>query len=213
MTLRSFVGALLSLAALGHAAADNLVSNPGFESGTAGWDLFVPADSKDKVQPLAVVGDNPHSGSACAVGSADGFARYGICTPKTGIPVAPGDRYRIQAWVRFGSDSATKDGWPQAYVRATLMKGPDQGSTDPLGHIHVGLNGETSRNATLWKLSPREQSKEWRKIEGVIEIPPDTALIIPVLFVQGVNGKVYWDDVSMEKVPSDTPLTPDVAAR
>ena len=209
----AFAVSLLSVTCLGHrtAWAENLIENPGFEAESTVWQNFIPAGSKDKVQEFQIVTDNPHAGHSCAQCSATDFVRYGITVPSKGIPVAPGERYHFQAWVRFAGDSVSMTGAPQVYIRATLLKAPGVSSTDPLGHINIGLNGKMARDANVRKLSPRQESKDWQLISGVFEVPADTTCIVPTLFILGVQGKVYWDDVSFEKVPSDTPLTPDIA--
>lgn len=206
------VAALIFAASFSY-AAENEISNPGFESGVMGWEIIIPPDSKGKVpNELKISSDNPHEGQSCSETSATEFARYVVGSKKS-INVTPGERYHVRAWVRFDSDSAIKSGMPLAYARATIMQGPKENTTDPRGHIHIGLNGLMARTANVQKLAPREEGSGWRKIEGVFEIPPDTSLMFLHLIIHGVNGKVFWDDILVEKVSSDTPLSPEAGAQ
>ena len=77
----SYVLFLLLALGCGVAFADGaaeLVTNPGFESGTNDWGLFVPDDSMEKHCQFTISNDHPHSGSACAELNSGDFARFAI---------------------------------------------------------------------------------------------------------------------------------------
>jgi len=213
MKTRSLTNTLMTLAGVAFAGlayctpanAQNLVPNPGFESGNTGWGLFVPKESQGKVQPLQLTQTDVHGGtSALAVTVTDG-ARVGIGTKP--INVKPGEKYRFTAWVKFGDNAQYKPGSPAVYFRATLLEAPDKDIADPLKHIQIGLAGTVARSPYTAKLSPTELPKGWTKLEGVFEVPPTVNIIGPSLFLEGTSGTVYFDDISIELVPASTPLS------
>lgn len=200
--------AFASLAYCPAAHAQNLIPNPGFESGTAGWGLLVPKESEGKAQPLQLSQTEVHSGTAAVAINVTGGARVGIGT-KT-IQVKQGDRYRLTAWVKFGDNVQFKPGTPGAYFRATLLQGEGKDIKDiddPQKHMQIGLQGTMARSTQIIKLAVNELPKEWTKLEGVIEIPATTTYITPNFFVEGVTGTVFIDDLGMELVPASTPLS------
>jgi hypothetical protein len=200
------VAMVLSIACL---RADNLVPNPGFESGDDGWQIFVPAASKEASPGFLVVSENPHTGANCAKLSATAPDRYAISS-KSSIPVTAGEKYRLSAWVRFSDSVPTQPGAPAAYIRAGLFASPTEDNPDPKGHMHIGLDGTMARNTEVGKLAVSKLPVSWQKIEGVIEIPQGVTLLGVSLFVHGFAGSVYWDDVSVEKVPASTAVSPGV---
>jgi hypothetical protein len=48
----------------------------------------------------------------------------------------------------------------------------------------------------------------WKKMEGILEIPPGADLVAINLMVHGVSGTIHWDDIVFEAVPAETPFTP-----
>lgn len=212
MKTRSFTTTLMAalagaafLAFSAAANAQNLAPNPGFESGLSGWGLFVPKESQGKAQPLQVTTTEVHSGTAAlAVNVTDG-ARVGIGTKA--INVKPGEKYRFAAWVKFGDNVQYKPGTPGVYFRATLMEAPDKDIADPLKHMQIGLAGTMARSPHTGKLALTELPKQWTKLEGVIEVPAEVNIIGPSLFLEGISGTVYFDDIVIELVPAGTPLS------
>ncbi|WP_198529893.1 heparinase II/III family protein [Geminisphaera colitermitum] len=182
------------------------LTNTGFEQGTENWASFVPDEAKDAETSFTVVSENPHSGSRVAKLTSTKFARHG-CTPagsQATLKVTPGERYRITAWVRADADAKPQDNTPGVLVRLALQ-GPDKKDA-PGGHYYAGLNNWIARDRQppASKLLPTE----WSKIESVFQIPDDAAYMSLTLFAWRVQGSVYFDDVSLEKVSGDTPITP-----
>lgn len=187
------------------AVSANLVENPGFEDGDTAWSLGIPSEAEGLVDGFKISKDNPHSGQACASLSSSEPTRY-ILIAKTPINVSPGDKIKMTAWVRFGYTAVLKTGFPGVYFRAGLMTALKQDISDPLRHLHVGLGGKTARSTSVMeKLAIDALPSGWTKIEGVVEIPEETAYAYPTLVVHGVSGTVFWDDVSIEIVSSKTP--------
>ena len=181
--------------------AENLVQNPGFESGQDGWVSFVPpAHEGAKVQWIVANNEDPHSGTACAMMKSEEPVRWALSS-KRSYQVLPGEKYRIQGWFKFSKDTKIEQGAPGAYVRLTL----GQSITDPLGNnIYIGLAG-VARNPSVGKLFVPQLPAGWQKIEAVIEIPANTSSVDFALFSHGVTGAISWDDVSFELVDSKTP--------
>ncbi len=197
--------AVAGLAYCPSAKAENLIPNPSFESGAAGWVLFIPKDAEGKVQPLQIVQTDVHSGTAAAAITVADGARTGITSKP--VNVKPGEKYRISAWVKFTDNVQFKAGSVGAFLRATLMETPGKDIADPAGHMHIGLKGTVARNPDVGKLGVSELPKQWTKLEAVIEIPAGTGVLLPTVFVMGVTGTVLIDDVNLELVPAATPLS------
>lgn len=196
------------------AGAQNLAPNPGFEAGLAGWELVVGPESRGvgAVTEAKAAADAPHGGQASARMNTDVRIRYTLSTDgKAPIPVVPGQRYRVGAWVKVAPDAVLQPGQALVYLRLALMEAPGQSTRDPRGNLHVGLAGTMARTADLPKLAGADLPGEWRKIEGVVEIPPGQAFVAIGLFVERVVGAVYWDDVVLEGVDPSTPLSPEAA--
>jgi len=199
---------VLANLALGLTAnAGNVVSNPGFEDGKEKWGLFVPKDGEGMIDGFQISNEAPHSGVSSALMKLTGPGRCALNANL--IPVQPGERYRLTAWVKFSGNSVLTQGMPGAFIRATLMESAGKDIADPRRHMHIGLSGKMARVDNVAKLAVSELPKQWTKIEGVIEIPAGTTIMGPALFVQGVTGDVSWDDVSVEAVPANTPLSPE----
>jgi hypothetical protein len=181
-------------------AGENLISNGSFESGPAGWNLFVPDESTGKNCRFDVVQDNPHGGASCARLESDDFARYAIGAKS--VPVHAGDHYRVSAWVRADSKAEVKRGGAGFVLRLTLH----------------GANGASSNNLNLVmgnkiNLSHGPPPSDplpsvWTKTEAIIEIPAGVDSIGADLFVHYSKGAIFVDDVSFEKVDSSAAVTP-----
>ena len=193
--------------------ADNLISNPGFESGTNGWDLFVPGESRDKKCSFLLSGSTVHSGSACAEISSEDFARFGI-TSQSPIPVNPGGRYRVSAWVKATPGSEVKAKTTGFFFRFELNHGNRNAFGNPL--IFIGLNGKVavSPDGDRTPLATALPT-EWTKMEAVVEIPAEGVDNMRLVVFGGyTKGSIFIDDISVEKVSGTTtlsPLTPKIA--
>jgi len=186
--------------------AENLIANPGFEFGEEKWALFIPPEHVGVPVELTIVSDESQSGAASVSVHAGEPIRFAIGAKKS-LSVARGERYRIRAWIKFSKDAEITGEGPVAYVRAKLAESSNLDIADALGHIHIGLTGDVARNPSVQKLAVPELPTGWRKIEAVIEIP-DTAVLMGInLFLDGVTGTVFWDDISVELVSPRTPLS------
>ncbi|MGB8356023.1 MAG: carbohydrate binding domain-containing protein [Chthoniobacteraceae bacterium] len=184
------------------AAADLLVSNGEFENGIAGWTVFVPAESKDKGCVFDTVNDAPHSGKSCARLQSTDFARFGVGAGQ-GIPVQPGEHYRVTAWVRADPAAELHAKAPGFVIRLNLRLG----SADAAGgHLFISQGNLVSRDTPAE--SKTDLPKEWTKVEAVVEIPPGVDTMYPSFFSWWVKGTLFVDDFSIEKVDASTPATP-----
>lgn len=187
--------------------ADNLISNPGFESDQSGWGLFVPGDSRDKECSFLLSGSLAHSGSACAEISSGDFARFGLGY-KGSIPVTPGGRYRVSAWVKAAPGSEVKAGTSGMVIRFTLQQGRQEAFGGP--KIFIGLNGKVdlAPEGDITALATALPT-EWTKVEAVVEIPAEGVDNMGLgLFGWYTKGSIFIDDISVEKVSGTTALSP-----
>ena len=204
--LLSFAAALV-FASITILRAENLVQNPGFETGEEGWVLGIPPEHEGSAATWAIDSADPHSGASVAVMKTDEPIRWSIATKKA-WPVNPGEKYRVMAWVKLGEDAKMTNHDARAYIRLTLLDSSSKlAISDPQGHLHIGLSGDVARNQSVFKLRVPELSVGWQKIEGVVEIPPETVFAGLNLFVHGVTGTIHWDDASLELVSDTTPLS------
>lgn len=192
------------------AFANDSLKNPSFESGDVGWSLFLPAEfvGTEAVKwEVIQQSEESHEGQSAAVLTGTDPIRWGISA--TTIRVSEGEKYRISAWVRFDQDAQILDkGKVHAYLRATMLDSSGQDvDGNFFGHFHIGLSGDVAGNVKVDLLRVSELPTEWRQIEGLIQIPPGVSKLNLTIFINGVIGKVYWDDVSIEKVPDETPLS------
>ncbi len=181
----------------GYVQAQNLISNPGFETNTTGWGMFAPKEAKDKCH-ISAVTEAPHTGGACLKMESDAIARF-AASPK-GFRVQPKERYQVTAWVRGTAE--IKSGEPGFLIRLTLSKA---GNDAPGGHLYIGLDSRVSHGTPPGFSKP--VPAQWTKIEAVVEIPDEVETVGPGLFVWNAKGTVYVDDVAIEKVPATTALS------
>jgi hypothetical protein len=179
----------------------SLIPNGGFETGTTGWGIFIPDESKDKNCRFDVVADSPHSGTSCLRFQSDDFARF--CVGTDFIPVQPGDRYRITVWVRAGADAAVLPKTPGFVIRLFLRAG---GTDAPGGHMFIAPGGIVTRNTPA--SGDSKLPTDWTQMQAVVEIPAGVDSVGPGLFTWWTKGSVFADDFSIEKVDASTPLTP-----
>jgi len=205
-----FAGASISSAFAG----ENLIKNPGFESGTDSWGLFVPDAEKTKGCRLSIETVGAHSGSSFADLSSDQFARFALSS-NSGIKVAPGERYRVSLWIGADVSAKAKDKTPGVVLRFILRKGDADAADSPA--VFVGLNNSVSlallkKPFDLGKLAAPLPT-QWTKVEAVFEIPAVEGGVDNMglgIFWQETSGKIYVDDVVLEKVDPTTPLSPVV---
>ncbi len=183
-----------------------------FDTVPSGFGIFVPNESKDKNCEFIVSDDNPHSGAGCAELSSTDYARYGI-GPKDPVNVAPGERWRVTAWLRAAPGTHVQKGTPGFLIRLGFYN--DKKEIPGAYCIFVGVNGKPVLQAAADDLDASDFGSElpsvWTKIEAVFEIPrtlgPIDGLFGPSLFAWRTKGKLYIDDVTLEKVAADTPLS------
>lgn len=201
---RALLPALLSI--ITSSNAQPLLIDGGFEQGGEEWTILVPQESASAEPTLSVVTTPCHSGAHAARLNSSEQARYGLHVrgPERMIPVIPGQRYRVSGWFRADPGLVVGQGTPGLLVRLTLR---DAAKADADGgHLFIGLDDWVGRD-----LEPPANTRlptEWTKIEAVVEIPEGVAWMIPTFFVWRAAGAIYFDDLAVEAVPADTPLTP-----
>jgi hypothetical protein len=194
-----------------HASAP--LQNPGFESGVDhNWWLFLPNGTTAADCSVSVETMQPHGGLKAADLRASRPVRFALVS-KQPLPVVAEQKYRLVAWVRGGPDARIdKPTSPGLYIR--LLMRTASGKDAPDGHVYVALNGSTqttlSNPRALPKLTPPEY---WTRIESVFLVPAQAVSTNVQLTCDGLVGDVLWDDVSLEPVSSDTPLSPVMIAQ
>jgi hypothetical protein len=199
----AFLSMVLTPVAWADDVSNSLGQNGGFEDGSSHWSQFVPDDSKMNTCTFTVINDNPHSGNFCARMESSGPGRFCIGNPS--IPVQPHDRYRITVWCRADAAAIVGPNSPGVSIRLNFKKTADDKGVfpdsfrqiNPEGVVSIGVPAPI--NAAL--------PTDWTKIEAVVEIPDGITLVDPDLFIY-VQGVVFFDDFSVEKVPADTHISP-----
>ena len=177
----------------------------GFEPDDEPAGLFIPVDSQNKKCTFDVVSDNPHSGGFCARMNCDDYARFAIF-PKREVPLSGAGRYRISVWVRAGQSFAIKDGLPGFFIRLNMPLSPHT-----ITLFHILPDGRVSKDSIPYIQGPSLPTT-WTQMGAVLEIPANISTLTTNLFVAGAKGEVFVDDLSIEKEPDDTPLTPVLTA-
>lgn len=206
----SHVGLLGAVLAFGIAcvplrAQTTEVYHLGFEPADEPPGLFIPVDSQDKKCTFDVVSDNPHSGSFCARMNCDDYARFAIF-PKRKVALSGAGRYRISVWVRAGQNFAIQDGMPGFFIRLNMPLSPPS-----ITLFHILLDGRVCKDSIPHIQGPSLPTT-WTQMGAVLEISANISALPTDLFVAGAKGDVFVDDLSIEKVPDDTPLTPVLTA-
>lgn len=208
----TIVAGLLTLITFAHGYAANEILNPGFESGKVDWYLFVPSESQDKACQYNLSSRESHSGKTCAEISSDDFARFGL-SYKRRLFVNSGERYRVIAWVKADSSASVKNSTQGFLIRFVLTQGKADAPKSPA--IFIGLNGNITIESLIEGTKLRGLAAplptEWTKVEAVVEIPVVKEGIDGMqmsLCGQNTRGTIWIDDVSIEKVSENTPLSP-----
>ena len=199
----AFLSMVLTPAAWADDVSDSLAQNGGFEDASAHWSQFVPDDSKMNTCTFTVINDHPHSGNFCARLESSGPGRF--CVGNPSIPVQPHDRYRITVWYRADAAAILNPNSPGVSIRVNLKKSADDKGAFPDSFRQINPAGIVSIGNPVPISTPLPA--DWTKMEAVVEIPDGITLIDPDLFSY-VQGVVFFDDFSVEKVSADTPITP-----
>jgi hypothetical protein len=176
-----------------------LVPNGGFEEGSEGWTLFTPASSQSAEPALQIITSGARSGKKHLRLYSKTNARY-AATPDI-LKVNGGQRYRVSVWVKTSPDLETAVG---PIVRVMFREdAPSKVETS----FYLDTNGRlSSGTAPLARLS-EPLPAQWRKIEAVMQAPAKATSAGMALFAWNTRGSVDFDDFTMEKVSSSTPLT------
>ncbi len=198
---------LLAATTLPLSAGENFFKNPGFENGDEGWRVAVPTNFSDKEVAITVCPEAAKSGgNGLAMSSAE-CIRYAAIggVQKTLYPLIPGERFCVSAWVRAGNDFTQRPNTVGFCIRVTTGTQRD-GPGDP--PIYFGFENHAARGNS-WQRDI-EVPKTWTKISSVFEIPQnqETKFVDITFQVAEASGTIYLDDVSLERVPETTPLTP-----
>lgn len=212
MGLRLFfllAGTLIGSASL---QANSLLENPGFEAGANhGWWLFVAKDALPADCTFKTDTTHAHSGKNAALMQSASPARFALVA-KRPVPVQPGQKYRFTAWVRTEPGVNPAATGPGVYVRLLLRTAAQK--DPPAGHVHIALNGSTQTVLGSPNALPKLPLPEtWTRIESVFTIPIQAISLNIQLTCDGVVGGVLWDDINIEPVPAETPLSPVLIAR
>ena len=178
-------------------------ANPGFENGAEeGWSMWVPSDSKEVNCHRALSKENPHSGAACLKLTADQFSRFSV-SPKQTFSVQSGERYRISFWIRGMAEIAANN--PGFIARITLSPTSPGIGGNGTDLYNLSLDGKLKVNGVPSYTSGIPSL--WTRVSSVIGIPDGVNKMSLGLFMVQAKGDVFLDDVSVEKVDSNTPLS------
>ncbi len=180
--------------------SENLLTNGDFENGARGWSLYDPVKSSAANCQFQVIADNPHEGGGSLELSSASSSRYAVLQYLKSANFAPGQKYRLSAWVRAGDDFEVKAGTPGFLLRVSMF-GPNFSNS---GMYFLGFSGMGGDSPAA--LSGQEVPKAWTKIEGVFEMAANVEKVNVCLLVDSGVGHIYVDDVSIERVADTTPV-------
>ena len=163
------------------------LDNPGFEADDvlAGWKAWIYQDGQDPI--LRADTSVFHEGKRSLLIEAKDPADVAVGQI---VSLPPGSVWRARCWIKTENLTAR-----------------DQ--TDVGGALHI----QTESMATLARGDSRFGTSDWREAEAVFRVPPDGKAKI-VLFFVGYGkgtGKVWFDDVRLEKLGTDGPQTMEIA--
>jgi hypothetical protein len=196
-----------TLCLAGPLSAQNLVKNGTFEKGTSNWSLFAPGDAKANNAALGVSAEGAHGGTNAAVLTATGPARYGMVTYINGHRFAPGQKYRLTAWVRGGADFQPVADTPGFLIRVTMYSSASGWDTATDGMLYLGAADKAVRGKDTSAFNNQVVPTEWTKLETEFVASPDTAKMNISIFVWKGSGAFYVDDVSLELLPAEAQPT------
>ena len=186
------------------ASAANFISNPGFESGSTGWILFIPSESAAAAPVFTVVKTEAQSGTSAAKLSSTIPSRYALSPLAPQMFVKPSQRVRVSAWYKGEPGAVIKSNMPGPTIRVKLNSAPNQES-----FVYCSAAGTSKGNEFLHKTkSDKPVETKWTKLEAVFEVDPEVNVLSFNFFAWGIEGALLVDDVVFEKVDINTPLTP-----
>lgn len=202
--LRRWIASHLTPRRLSATAAtpNELVRNPGFEFGEAGWKpLHIPNESKDKGCSFVVSYSekNRRTGQASALLESAETARYGFTPGGMPAVVRPGERYLISVWVRPNENFQVSPGTPGALLRVYVEKQQDR-SRQEVRTFTIGIKGIATSDKPIAELAETALPKEWIELKAEIEIPTDADRLTTSLFVWSAKGKLHVDDFTVTRV-------------
>lgn len=157
-----------------------VLANPGFESAD-GWETV----SVDAAHRMTIQDGGAHTGARCARSDVDpGAESTWVKFAQSGLPVAPGQRYRFTAWVK-AENVAGKAGW----------------------FVHV--NGD--RPQMVNQLAGWDGAFDWREVVLEFEAPEGSRSFTCGTVLYG-TGTAWYDDARLERVSEDTRLAVSVGA-
>ncbi|NOY98098.1 MAG: hypothetical protein GXP40_02700 [Chloroflexi bacterium] len=177
--------------------APNLLANPGFEDGDAGWSPMLV-----KGVTLEVASDAAHAGTnALALRGENGSAGAVISDP---VPVAPGKRYRVSGHfqVEFGYVNFAG---PPTIWQDTLYRG----SQTPTGLYLQWLDaaGQPLEASPQLAAPLHWNAQDWHKVTREVTAPPKAASVQVIAGARPVEGAVWIDDLAFVESPeADQPL-------
>ncbi len=218
LTVRNIVlcisAAFLLLSWSSARADENLLVNAGLEQDDDSWKLFVPAESEGKGCEFTISTESPHSGNSCGKLSSDDFARFSAGDMGfQGVAPHPGDRCRLTFWIRSSEDAESR-GTPALVVRMQMLDIDGQ-ALPGAPALFIGTDGATSVQKQEGGVNFSEFKDplpgKWKKVVSVFDVPDEMEqgkLSSPQFFAYYTKGAIYLDDVSLERVGNDVPLSP-----
>jgi hypothetical protein len=183
---------LRDLSDAGQVTEPNLLANPGFENGLAGWTQIANSGLD-----VSLVISPTHGG-----GAALQFASSGEGTPFAAyasdpVPVTPGQRYRVSAWWRSARGYVTQPNVAPTQWQMGLWRTPPRSNglyvqwldadSQPLGNPQLAV--PLHWNASRWRITRRE-----------LTAPSDAAFARLVIGAKVKDDTLWVDDVTF--VPS-----------
>ncbi|MFQ5399428.1 MAG: carbohydrate binding domain-containing protein [Anaerolineae bacterium] len=179
--------------------APNLLANPSFEAGDAGW----PPMMQNKTT-LEITTETAYEGAhALAIRSVDEGGQGAIISDP--VPVTPGSRYRVSAHFRIEFGYVDESGNP-TFWQDSLYDGERLTTglyLQWLDEANAPLDKAPQLAATLhWN------AQEWHKITREVTAPAGAAAVQIIAGAKPVTGAVWIDDLAWIESPEmEQPVT------
>ena len=161
-------------------SSNNLLQNPGFEAGLAGWSV------SEGTATYVLDSSQPHSGLLCAKGTEIDAGSLGRLYQDVTAILTPGHQYIISGWIK--SQNVTGGGAVVAvdYVGSTGWIPVPDGYVKEVGYV-VGTTGWTFYQSSPFILPP---------------MPADATALWFLMDFNNGTGTAWFDDLTLEEVSS-----------
>lgn len=162
------------------------LQNAGFESATPGELWHIDSDEAKQSFAVSVDRNDPKEGRQSLLIAADGPVHLTL-RQEVFLPV--GTLWRLTGWEKSGA--------------STVSVAKDAGWEQPAPGPRIGIEAQVGDQGFS---APAERNGEWQQVRFVFRVPSPGRMTVALNVFDRQSGKVWLDDVRLERVPepSDT---------